>query len=40
MSLDGETIELIRKQSEKMKISESALIRILVLRNEKAGGII
>lgn len=37
MSLDLETINLMEKQANAMKISVSALIRILVLRNEKGG---
>ena len=35
ISLDREIIDMMSRQAEEMKISSSALVRILVLKHEK-----
>ena len=38
VSLDAETNLMLKKASKEMHISESSLLRLLIVKNEKEGG--
>lgn len=35
LSLDAQTVELLRKQASQLHVSKSALVRLLLVQNEK-----